>query len=172
MFSYTKRDYGFFMSHFLTLTLILLTLTGCDYYKPVVDTIPELNQVVIKENPALERAAQAIQQSIVDLKALEKSARPNQNIKTLPQLDNAQMTEIITLDWVGELEPLLTSIAKRLNYRLRILGKQPIMPLIVSISAQKVPLGDIISNAHVQAGTQADIFIYPKEHIIELRYAS
>ncbi|MDQ2994373.1 MAG: DotD/TraH family lipoprotein, partial [Pseudomonadota bacterium] len=75
-----------------------------------------------------------------------------------------------SIDWTGPVEPLVRRIAMASNYRVRIMGPRPAIPIIVQVSTQDVPLMDILRDVTYQAQKNADIVLYPSTHIIELRY--
>ena len=80
------------------------------------------------------------------------------------------MAQLASLDWSGPIEPLVRKIAASSDYKVRILGNQPSIPVIVQIHQTNVPLADILRNASFQTQNRADITVYPANKVIELRY--
>jgi defect-in-organelle-trafficking protein DotD len=159
------------MRYFLLLALMLTSLTGCGN-RAEADKVEPVAPMIVSDKTALLEAAQAISQSLSDLKALEKASHPVAQQKFLPYPKHHSMKEIVSVEWSGPLEPLLQSIAKQHRYQFRVIGRIPAIPVLVTISARNTPLAYIIRNADVQAGTKANIFVYPEPGIrtIELRY--
>jgi defect-in-organelle-trafficking protein DotD len=54
---------------------------------------------------------------------------------------------------------------------MRILGKSPAIPIIISITAHNTPLADVLRDANFQCGRRANVAIYAANKVIELRYA-
>lgn len=74
------------------------------------------------------------------------------------------------IDWSGPIEPLLCKIAKITNYRLKVLGNEPAIPIIVTITANRGIVAEILQNAAFQAQKRAHVMVFPENRIIELRY--
>jgi len=54
---------------------------------------------------------------------------------------------------------------------MRVLGKEPAVPVLVSLDVQDQSLAEILRNIDYQAGKKATIHVYPNSLVIELRYA-
>jgi defect-in-organelle-trafficking protein DotD len=76
-----------------------------------------------------------------------------------------------SIDWSGPIEPLIQQIAQTAYYRVKIIGREPAVPILVTINAKNEMLGDILSNVAFQCGKRADVILYPENQVIELRYA-
>lgn len=76
------------------------------------------------------------------------------------------------IDWTGPIEPLIRKLADMTDYKLKILGSEPTIPIIVSISQDKAVIADILKNAGMQAGKRANIVVFPANRVIEVRYAA
>jgi defect-in-organelle-trafficking protein DotD len=66
---------------------------------------------------------------------------------------------------------LLRQIARAANYRVRVLGTAPAIPVIVTIYEKRVKLGDALRDVGYQCGRRATVVIFPESRVIELRYA-
>ena len=75
-----------------------------------------------------------------------------------------------SVDWTGPAEPILRKIAASANYKLRVIGKKPPIPVLVTIKAKNTYISDIIRDISYQADNKAKIAVYNKNHTIELRY--
>ena len=76
------------------------------------------------------------------------------------------------IDWTGPIEQLLHKLADLTDYKVKILGAEPAIPIIVSITQTKAVIADILKNASLQAGKRANIMVFPANKIIEIRYNS
>lgn len=118
----------------------------------------------------LMKSALSVEDSLRTLAATQevynKSAL-NTDILTTPE---AGMGHLASLDWSGPIEPLLQTIGEMSNYRVKVLGPTPAIPLIVTISCRERMVADILKDAGLQAGKRANLVVYPTSRIIELRY--
>jgi len=80
------------------------------------------------------------------------------------------MANLASVDWIGPVEPLLQKIAAVTHYRLRVIGRSPPVPVIVTIDVNDKPIADILRNATYQAAKRANVLVYPRTKVIELRY--
>jgi defect-in-organelle-trafficking protein DotD len=76
-----------------------------------------------------------------------------------------------SIDWSGPVEPLVRQIARVSDYRLRVLGTPPAIPVIVTIYERHAKLGDVLRDVAYQCNKRASIIIFPESRVIELRYA-
>lgn len=155
----------------ITVALFIVgLLTGCTTENLPNSITPDLNRSTDDASIKLAEAARSVSQSLNELKEIEKASNPP--IKALPYPTASGLENIIaSVDWSGPIEPLLQRIAKLTQYQLEIIGKQPAVPILVTISSQNTPLGYIIRDANFQAGIKANIVVYPGIKTIELRYA-
>jgi defect-in-organelle-trafficking protein DotD len=120
----------------------------------------------------LSQAAGSVAQSLQELSAIQHATHPQAQLA--PPIDPAKigMAQQASLDWTGPIEPLMQKIAKASGYKLSIIGQQPSIPIVVSISIHNEPLATILRDAIYQAESQATVSVYPRNKIIELRYIS
>ena len=118
----------------------------------------------------LAEAATSVGKSLQQLSAMQMAVNPQ---AALPEIDakTTGMTQMASLDWNGPVLPLVEQIAKATGYKVRILGDEPAIPVIVSISVNNQVMADILRNVTYQVQNKAAIKVYPAQRIIELRYA-
>lgn len=80
------------------------------------------------------------------------------------------MDKMASLDWTGPVEPVLEKIADVSHYKLHVIGRKPVIPVFISISVNNQPVADILRDITYQVVMKADIALYPKARVIELRY--
>jgi defect-in-organelle-trafficking protein DotD len=56
------------------------------------------------------------------------------------------------------------------DYRLKVLGTEPAIPVLVSITARRGVIAEILQNAAFQAQKRAHVMVFPESRVIELRY--
>jgi defect in organelle trafficking protein DotD len=56
------------------------------------------------------------------------------------------------------------------GYRLRVVGVNPAIPVLVTVNAKDLPLAAIVRDIDFQGARKASVKVYPQSRIIELRY--
>jgi defect-in-organelle-trafficking protein DotD len=132
---------------------------------------PPVNEPSDDANIQLAEAASSISNSMLEMAQIDKvmSHRHRDNHLEIPTTYNLQARA--SVDWSGPIEELTDRIAKAAKYRLRVLGKEPAVPVLISLSAKDESLVEILRNIDYQAGKKATIHVYPNNQVIELRYA-
>ncbi|MBX3709838.1 MAG: type IVB secretion system lipoprotein DotD [Gammaproteobacteria bacterium] len=154
------------MNHKMNLVLLLsFILCACAAPKP-----PQ-GYDVSKSQSSLAEASYSVSRSIVDLAETAQAAHPLPALAPPPSPATYGMAGLTTIDWSGPVEPLLKQIAIAANYRLRVLGTAPAIPVIVTVYTKNVMLGDVLRDIGYQCGRRATVVVYPESRVIELRYA-
>jgi len=120
---------------------------------------------------SLAEASYSVSRSIVDLAETAQAAHPEADLAPPPNPKSYGMDGTTSVDWSGPIEPLIKQIAKAANYRVNVLGTRPGIPVIVTVYAKNVMLGDVLRDVGYQAGRRASVVVYPGSQLIELRYA-
>lgn len=153
-----------------------LLLVACASQEPPVENVPPARNLQAEAyqmehaNVALAEAAGSVSQSLTDLGATEQAANPPQSVSSPPSPSAYGMGMTTSIDWNGPVEPIVQQIANATHYNLKVLGKAPSIPVIVSIDAKEKPMGDVLRDIGYQAGNRASVVVFPSSHIIELRY--
>ncbi len=119
----------------------------------------------------LAEAANSVSSSLIELARIEKESKPSRFPKNLINVTTYNLEARASLDWSGPVEELVVRLANASFYKTRILGHAPAVPVLVNISANDRSLADILRDVDYQIGNQADLKVFPKSKIIELRYA-
>ncbi|MBA2710980.1 MAG: type IVB secretion system lipoprotein DotD [Tatlockia sp.] len=155
------------INKFVILILTSILLFGCTkiFRKPPINAPSD--DATIK----LAEAATSVSDSMLEMARVEKIiAPPNKdNILTIPNSYNLQARA--SVDWSGPIEELTARISKAAHYRLRVLGREPAVPVLISLNAKDESLAEILRNIDYQAGSKAYIHVYPNSQVVELRYA-
>ncbi len=165
----------------LTLLVAVLALAGCSDSKRVVDL--HLKYITADSAPlnSEDRNAQAqvadasssVSGSLQELSAIDMANTPQAKRKNIGHPFNPSvtgMTQHASIDWNGPVLPILNKLASASGYRVRVLGVAPPIPVLVLVNAQNQPIADILRNVMYQVHNKAAITVYPKSHVIELRY--
>lgn len=124
-----------------------------------------------KSQATLAEASYSVSHSIVELAESAEAAHPIPDISPPPSPASYGMGGVTSVDWSGPIEPLLQQIAKAADYRVRVLGTTPAIPVLVTLNEKNVMLGDVLRNAGYQCGRRASVVVFPESRVIELRYA-
>lgn len=163
------------------LALLLSTaclLTSCSSGKKVVDlrlkyipahTVPA--ETTDQESQAqLAEAATAVGHSLQELSAVQMTVHPPKNLRRPFDPQAIGMDKIASIDWTGPVQPILKQIANASNYHLSVIGRKPVIPVLVSLNIRNQPLATILRNITYKIVLKANIAVYPRRRIIELRY--
>lgn len=115
-------------------------------------------------------AAHQVSKTLDDLSRVQYSQVKESDLPVELDADKIGLADLGTVDWSGPVEPMLKQLAKASNYKIRIMGRKPAIPVLISVNKTNATLAEIIRDITYQAGKQASIQIYPKSHTIELRY--
>lgn len=146
-------------------------LAGCATTGKGVPALPPLSEADMQIAEAVEissRANQAIAETEVAV-AAPKRAGPNQTVP--PNVDlPEELVEPITIDWQGQVEPLLEAIATRIGYRFVPTGRKPAVPVMLTMNARNEAVHDIVRRVGNMVHDHADVALNPSSKTIELRY--
>jgi defect in organelle trafficking protein DotD len=139
-----------------------------------------LNSIEIPDQASAERvtsmklsdAASHVVTSLNKLAALEQAKMPLVKMPKPIDAKKIGMSQLASVDWTGPVEPLLKKLAFATNYTVKVLGNAPTVPILVSLNVNNVTMADVYRNIKFQTERFANITLYPKSHVIELRYHS
>jgi defect-in-organelle-trafficking protein DotD len=140
-------------------------LTGCASKQHTPTRVSSSDPASVQ----LAEAATSVSQSLYQLAAVEKAATPRKSEK-LPDPNSYGMGNLVSVDWTGPVAAILRKIANVSHYKLRTLGTEPSIPIVVSVKRENEPIGDILRDVAYQAHQRAQVILYPQQRVIELRY--
>jgi defect-in-organelle-trafficking protein DotD len=147
------------------MTSLSFFLYACATPKPPEAYVPNKAQISLSE------ASYSVSRSIVDLAETAEAAHPRPRIESPPAPASYGMGGLTSVDWSGPVEPLVKQIATAANYRFKVLGTQPGIPIIVTIYTKNAMLGDVLRDVGYQCGRRATVTVYADTRVIELSYA-
>lgn len=157
------------MSKKIVMMFVISTLlAGCHH---VTFKKPPMNNPSDDASIKLAEAAVTVSDSMLEMARIEKVITPphKDNTLTIPNAYNLQARA--SVDWSGPVEELTARVAKSAHFKLRVLGKAPAVPILISLSSKDQSLAEILRNIDYQAGRKANIYVYPNSQVVELRYA-
>lgn len=101
---------------------------------------------------SLAEASYSVSRSMVDLAESAQAAHPTPPLTPPPSPASYGMGGITSVDWSGPIEPLVQQLGKASNYRVRVLGTRPAIPVIVTVNVKNAMLGDILRDVGYQGG--------------------
>ncbi|QMT58966.1 MULTISPECIES: type IVB secretion system lipoprotein DotD [unclassified Legionella] len=154
----------------LMLFIASILLVGCKH-GGVLFKKPPVNNPSDDATIKLAEAAVSVSDSMHEMARVEKEILPphKDNTLTIPNAYNLQARA--SVDWSGPIEELTARIAKSAHFRLRVLGKAPSIPVLISLNIKDQSLAEILRDIDYQAGRKAYIHVYPNSQVVELRYA-
>lgn len=147
--------------------LITFCLILCACAAPRPPRGYDINQT----DASLAEASYAVSRSVVELAETAEAAHPHPDLAPPPSPATYGMAGLTTVDWSGPIEPLVRQLAFAADYRVRVLGTPPAIPVMVSVFSKNVMLGDIVRDVGYQGGRRAQLVVYPESRVLELRYA-
>lgn len=147
-----------------SLSLLLLAITACTPKPPAGNPLDSTDS-------SLAEASYAVSRSISSLSETAQAAHPIPRLDPPPNPASYGMGGLTSIDWSGPVEPLLRQMAKASGYRVRVLGTEPAIPVLVTVYDKNMILADILRDVGFQCGRRATVVIYPDARVIELRYA-
>lgn len=152
----------------ILLFLASLAIAGCastTYKKPPRNAPSDDASIKLAE------AANSVSDSMLQMARIEKVITPPQkdNTLTIPNAYNLQARA--SVDWSGPIAELTARVARAAHFHIRVLGKAPAVPVLISLDVKDESLAEILRNIDYQAGKRAYIHVYPNSQVIELRYA-
>jgi defect-in-organelle-trafficking protein DotD len=148
----------------VTIASSFLVLSACAATQPQHNT-------QTSTDVALAEASYSVSRSIVSLSEIAQSARPLPAIDPPPNPSSYGMGGLTSIDWSGPVEPLIKQLASASNYRLRVLGAHPAIPVLVTVYTKNMMVADVLRDVGYQCGRRATVVIFPDSRVVELRYA-
>lgn len=143
--------------------LFSLALAGC--------ATPPSHDPPDNASSSLAEASYAVSRSLANLSEVAQAAHPLPDLPPSASPASYGMAGLTSVDWSGPVEPLVRQIAKSVNYRTRVLGRPPAIPVLVSVYDKNMMIADILRDVGYQCGRRATVVVYPDSRVIELRYA-
>lgn len=163
----------------ISLIALGLSLVGCgNSHRDVVD----LNLIYITTDSApvadssyaserdMVQSSHSVSHSLRELAAIERASRPDLRLPKTYNARQLHMTERMSVSWTGPVEPILRKVANKSHYKLIVIGVKPVIPVLVSINKKDEPLANIFHDIRYQIVEKAQVLVYPKANVIELRY--
>lgn len=167
-------------SNFLRVCVVLgvvavstITLTGCadddienPTLLPVYATPVDPDPVGLRLAQAAERATQA-QNKMAQIESF-RTPLPTQDGLGTSLPGTAQITSVT---WTGPIDQITRTLSEMAGLSFKVTGKEPPLPMVVSVDAHQEPISKILQDIGAQAGRRADLIIDPTNRTLDLHYA-
>jgi defect in organelle trafficking protein DotD len=147
-----------------------LALSGCGQGASQIKQVAKQ----VSPDPAfakLAEAANASSRSMLSLAEIELAVSPPPPDYHPIDLAGYGMSNLVSIDWSGPIQPIVQRIANATGYQLKTFGIEPAVPILVYVNVKNKPIGDILRDIGYQCHTKASLVVYPETQVIELRYA-
>lgn len=135
-----------------------------DVREPLVETNCVETQLI--------KTAKSIERSLSVLAAAQQAEDPPILITGPLVTPEGGMGGTMDIDWTGPVGPLVERIARMTNYRVKFLGTEPAIPIVVSITGRRLVVAEVLQNVSFQAVKRAHVLVFPTNRVIEVRYTS
>lgn len=152
------------------LASLVLVLVGCGII-PAPNPLGAEDKVK-ESDPALVDTAEAATSISHALSELATTSRGDQSLvkRESDDIIPQTLTRVMSIDWAGPVEPLVKQIAQANHLRVKIIGKEPAIPVLVSMRKREVAAYDILQDIQAQIQPRAEIVVFPTSGVIELHY--
>ena len=154
-------------------TVILGGLVACedtDVYNPamlpVYATPVDPDPVGLRLAQAAERATQA-QNKMAQIESF-RTPLPTQDGLGASLPGTQQITSVT---WTGPIDQITRTLSEMAGLSFKVTGKEPPLPMVVSVNAHQEPISKILQDIGAQAGRRADLIIDPMNRTLDLHYA-
>lgn len=150
---------------------LLPAIIACTMLSACASKPPE-PPVSDKVEKALLSSAESIEKSLKMLAQAEHFEKVEARSKVTRVYHLPGLRKEVSMQWDGELESAIAALAKMSDgytYQAAI-GKRPVVPVMISLPADKRSIQDLIESAALQAANKADVVIDQNTKIVQVRY--
>lgn len=146
------------MKKLISIFLVSAAITACSSSGPKQPIVSANANQPLSIDDRILVAAESVSNSMRELALIEASKVPKQ--KLVSNEAPAGLDAKLNVNWSGPIGEFMASAAKlSVGYSLKVRGKQPAIPVIVTINTKNVTLYDLIRDAAVQCGVRANVTI-------------
>lgn len=164
---------------FCALLALVLSATGCsgrnqkivklDLRYITIDSVP-IEAVNKNSESNIAQSSVSVSRSMRKLTALSQAVHPDLRVPGPLNAKQLKLSQRVSIDWMGPVEPVLTKLAHASHYKLNLIGHPPATPAVVSLHKDNVELAEIIQDIRYQVINKAQLIVYKHPAVIELRY--
>ena len=145
---------------------------GCAPLRSEADRAAPVSEAALdRAETLLVEAAQRAEAALTVLARIRSEERP-QTPAPVPHDAPPELLRTATLDWIGPVETLAETLAKRAGYRFEAAGPRPARPVIVAITARDRALIDLLRDAGIQMGDTGTLTVDAGRRAVRLDWAA
>ncbi len=151
--------------------LALSLVAACSSDEPVNPAMLPMRGTAVDPDPAALRIAEAAEKAT---RALNKMAQIESFRTPMPDdtpLQHPGLDKVTSMTWTGPIDQVTRTLTELAGLNFRIIGKEPPLPLVVSVDAHNQEIGKILRDIGFQAGRRADIILNTATNTVDLRYS-
>ncbi len=133
---------------------------------PVYATPVDPDPVGLRLAQAAERATQA-QNKMAQIESF-RTPLPTQDGLGASLPGTQQITSVT---WTGPIDQITRTLSEMAGLSFKVTGKEPPLPMVVTVDAHQEPISKILQDIGAQAGRRADLIIDPMNRTLDLHYA-
>lgn len=149
--------------------IVVLLLSACSTGKSVKKGEPQLVASPDRVTLMLAEAADKASDALETLAAVEQARTPASAVAPIENVP-PELRRSMTINWIGPIEPITQKLAGRASYSFKVMGKEPPVPIIVSLDVENKMVIDIIRSIGLQLGPRATIKLDANRKAIEIHY--
>lgn len=150
------------------LALATLVLAACQPTPPPAQfhDVPQIDPVAAHMMAAASRTSAALDR----LSRVETARTP---VPDPGPLDDAPpgLDVYLAVSWIGPVAPLVAKLADAADYRFRVVGRPPSIPVVVDVTTESAQVLEILRDVGHQTGARAVVSVDVEQKVIEVRYA-
>jgi defect-in-organelle-trafficking protein DotD len=148
----------------------LVLLAACDSpAREFSNAHPQLVAQPDTVSAMLADAADRASHSLETLAAVEYARGPGVAVGPVGDAPT-ELRRAITINWVGPVESITKTLADRAGYNFLVVGAPPVVPVVVSVDVENMPVIDVLRNIGLQLGMRGDIKVDGPGRVVELHY--
>jgi defect-in-organelle-trafficking protein DotD len=151
----------------IRISVAAFLLAGCSDTPAHLATEPDL--VSMKLAQAADKASRALDTIAHIDQQRNPSVQPMRESNVNPA---SPLMQPVSLRWSGPIEQISRVMAERAGMRFRALGREPGVPITVSVDVYQQPIFYVLRDVGLQAGSKADVSIDQNDGVVEVRYAA
>lgn len=150
----------------LSAACLSFMLSSCTHSQVDQQLVAEPDSLGLRMAAAVDKASSALE----TLASVEQARNPGASVQSVPYAPQ-ELRRVVTLKWVGPIEPVMQRLADRAGYQMQVNGDMPPAPVVVTVDARQKMVIDVLRDLGLQAGQRADVVVDPERSVVELNYA-
>lgn len=151
------------------LSVLALGVSACSSVDKHSNNEPQVVAAPDTVTAMLATAADRASNALETLAAIESTRTPATNVGPVGQAP-AELRRAITVNWIGPVEPITSTLAERAGYEFLSIGTPPPVPVVVSVDVENRPVIDVLRDIGLQLGVRGDVKVDGQRRVVEIHY--